>query len=48
MTSLNLAGFRQSVARPEQVAAAITWLLSEDASNVSGAVMPVDGGWAAI
>lgn len=36
------------VARPEQVAAAITWLLSEDASNVSGAVMPVDGGWAAI
>lgn len=36
------------VARPEQIAAAITWLLSDDASNVSGAVVPVDGGWAAI
>lgn len=36
------------VARPEQLAAAITWLLSDDASNVSGAIVPVDGGWAAI
>lgn len=37
-----------TVARPEQLAAAITWLLSDDSSNVSGAVIPVDGGWAAI
>ncbi|GAB2843538.1 SDR family NAD(P)-dependent oxidoreductase [Microbacterium insulae] len=37
-----------AVARPEQLAAAITWLLSDDASNVSGAIIPVDGGWAAI
>ncbi|MFH8250206.1 SDR family NAD(P)-dependent oxidoreductase [Microbacterium sp. B2969] len=37
-----------AVARPEELAAAITWLLSEDASNVSGAVLSVDGGWAAI
>ena len=36
------------VAQPAQLAAAITWLLSDDASNVSGAVIPVDGGWAAI
>jgi NAD(P)-dependent dehydrogenase (short-subunit alcohol dehydrogenase family) len=36
------------VAQPPQLAAAITWLLSDDASNVSGAVIPVDGGWAAI
>ncbi|WP_194395954.1 SDR family NAD(P)-dependent oxidoreductase [Microbacterium atlanticum] len=36
------------VAQPSQLAAAITWLLSDDASNVSGAVIPVDGGWAAI
>ncbi|MFE7846316.1 SDR family NAD(P)-dependent oxidoreductase [Microbacterium sp. NPDC057407] len=36
------------VARPEQLASAITWLLSDDASNVSGAIIPVDGGWAAI
>lgn len=36
------------VAQPDQLAAAIAWLLSEDASNVSGAILPVDGGWAAI
>lgn len=36
------------VARPDELAAAITWLLSDDASNVSGAVLSVDGGWAAI
>lgn len=37
-----------AVARPDQLSSAITWLLSEDASNVSGAIIPVDGGWAAI
>ncbi|GAB6856539.1 SDR family NAD(P)-dependent oxidoreductase [Microbacterium xylanilyticum] len=36
------------VAQPEAIAAAITWLLSDDAADVSGAVIPVDGGWAAI
>lgn len=36
------------VAHPEQLAAAITWLLSEDAANVSGTVLASDGGWAAI
>ncbi|MGB3375402.1 MAG: SDR family NAD(P)-dependent oxidoreductase [Microbacterium sp.] len=36
------------VAQPEQIAAAVVWLLSDEASNVSGAIMPVDGGWAAI
>lgn len=36
------------VAQPEQLASAITWLLSDDASNVSGAILAVDGGWAAI
>ncbi|GAB3603012.1 SDR family NAD(P)-dependent oxidoreductase [Microbacterium aureliae] len=36
------------IAQPDQLAAAITWLLSDDASNVSGAVLPVDGGWAAV
>ncbi len=35
-------------AQADQLAAAITWLLSDDASNVSGAIIPVDGGWAAI
>jgi NAD(P)-dependent dehydrogenase (short-subunit alcohol dehydrogenase family) len=36
------------VARPEQLAAAITWLASDDASDVNGVILPVDGGWSAI
>jgi NAD(P)-dependent dehydrogenase (short-subunit alcohol dehydrogenase family) len=36
------------VAQASELAAAITWLLSDDASNVSGVVLPVDGGWAAV
>jgi NAD(P)-dependent dehydrogenase (short-subunit alcohol dehydrogenase family) len=32
------------VARPDEVAATITYLLSDDASFVSGATVPVDGG----
>jgi len=36
------------VAQPDAIAAAIAWLLSDDASDVSGAILPVDGGWAAI
>lgn len=37
-----------SVAQPDELAALITWLLSDDASNVNGAVIPCDGGWSAI
>ncbi len=36
------------MANADQLAAAITWLLSDDASNVNGVVMPCDGGWSAI
>ena len=36
------------VASAEQLAATICWLLSDDASNVNGAVLPSDGGWSAI
>jgi len=35
-------------AQPEQLAAAITWLLSDDASNINGVLLPSDGGWSAI
>lgn len=34
-------------ARPEETAAVIVFLLSPAASNVNGAIIPVDGGWAA-
>jgi NAD(P)-dependent dehydrogenase (short-subunit alcohol dehydrogenase family) len=36
------------IAPAEDLAAAITWLLSGDSANVSGVVLASDGGWAAI
>jgi len=36
------------VAGADQLAATITWLLSDDASNVNGVVLPSDGGWSAL
>jgi NAD(P)-dependent dehydrogenase (short-subunit alcohol dehydrogenase family) len=36
------------VATADQLAATICWLLSDDASNVNGAILPSDGGWSAI
>lgn len=36
------------MAQAEQLAAAITWLLSDDSANVNGAILPSDGGWSAI
>ncbi|HEY9311824.1 3-oxoacyl-ACP reductase FabG1 [Williamsia sp.] len=32
------------IGRPEEVAAVVSWLASDDSSYVSGAVIPVDGG----
>ncbi len=37
-----------SLATPEALAAGITFLLSDDAANTTGAVLTSDGGWAAI
>jgi NAD(P)-dependent dehydrogenase (short-subunit alcohol dehydrogenase family) len=34
--------------RPEEVAAAVSFLLSSDASFINGAILPVDGGRAAL
>ncbi len=36
------------VGRPEELAAAITWLLSDDSSNISGVVLADDGGWVTV
>ena len=33
------------IADADELAAAITYLASDDASNINGAILPVDGGW---
>ena len=35
------------VAKPDQIAAVISWLASDEASNVNGAIVTSDGGWSA-
>lgn len=34
--------------QPEQLASAITWLLSADSANVNGVLLPSDGGWSTV
>lgn len=36
------------MAQPEEQAAAITWLASDDAGNVNGVILACDGGWSAL
>jgi NAD(P)-dependent dehydrogenase (short-subunit alcohol dehydrogenase family) len=40
-------GLMPPIATAEQLAASITFLLSDDGVNVNGAVLPSDGGWSA-
>lgn len=35
------------VAQPDQVATVVSWLASDEASNVNGAIVTSDGGWSA-
>jgi glucose 1-dehydrogenase/3-oxoacyl-[acyl-carrier protein] reductase len=35
----------QRIGEPEDIAAAVSFLLSDDASYITGAQLPVDGGW---
>lgn len=35
------------IAKPDQIAAVISWLASDEASNVNGAILTADGGWSA-
>ena len=37
----------ERTAEPDEIAAVISWLASDEASNVNGIVMPADGGWKA-
>ncbi|MDY7103993.1 MAG: SDR family oxidoreductase [Actinomycetota bacterium] len=40
-------GLGSKIAEPDEIAALISWLASDEASNMNGAVIPVDGGWSA-
>ena len=36
------------MAAPDEIAALVSWLASEEASNLSGAIITADGGWTAV
>jgi NAD(P)-dependent dehydrogenase (short-subunit alcohol dehydrogenase family) len=43
-----LAAFGPSVAESQDLAAAIVWLLSDEAANINGAVLSSDAGWSSL
>ena len=44
---LSMATMNPVPAEPDQIATLVSWLASEEASNVNGAVVSADGGWSA-
>ncbi len=44
---LSMAPMNLMPAEPDKIAAALSWLASDEASNVNGALLLDDGGWAA-
>ncbi len=43
-----LLGVATRMAQPDEIAAVISWLASDEASNVNGAAVTADGGWSAL
>ncbi|SEQ44964.1 SDR family NAD(P)-dependent oxidoreductase [Thalassovita taeanensis] len=37
-----------SAAKPDQLAASICWLASDETSNINGVILPCDGGWSVV
>lgn len=44
---LSMATMPPTPAQPDQIATVISWLASDEASNVNGALVSADGGWSA-
>jgi len=47
MEVMNSRVLVKRLGRPEDMAAAVSFLLSDDASYITGVQLPVDGGWLA-
>jgi NAD(P)-dependent dehydrogenase (short-subunit alcohol dehydrogenase family) len=45
---LPLLGTATRIAEPDEIAAVISWLASDEAGNVNGGILTADGGWSAL
>jgi len=43
-----LFGVATRTAKPDEIAAVVSWLASDEASNINGAAVTADGGWTAL
>lgn len=43
-----MCAYGPALAEPEDITAAIAWLLSDESRNINGAVLASDGGWSAL